>query len=215
MSQLVSPTASIPAGCVIQPLDAEACERYLAWLLGEQTGAIPDDNIGAVWALGHCDDGVTWGRYDLGVSCWRFGNRFFADVSPAIRRESLQELRIFGANTEVLIWRTETRFRGRALLDNDPPADRNNTSDPLRPSDESRILRGDRVSATAELGFSRITDRAGAEQVIPISVTDLQLQERLVRVVVRHYYEQDCESGAVRIFATRLVELKAEDSNVD
>lgn len=204
-----SPTAPNPAGCVIQPINAAA---YLSWLLGEQSETIPKDTVGLVWALAHCDDGVTWGRRSgPGAPSWNFGNQFFPDVSPAIRRERLQELRIFGTDAEILIWRTDSGLRGRMLRENDPPAGRN-LSDPLRPSDESRIVRGDRLIGTSESGFSRITDRTGAEQVIPIEVSDQQLQKRSVRLCVKHYYNQDGESGAVRIVATRLVKLTAEDT---
>lgn len=209
MSQPALPTA--PAGCVIRPVETDA---YLAWLLGGQQAAIPEDATGLVWALAHCDDGVTWGRYAVpDAPSWNFGNQFFPDVSPAIQRESLQELRIFGKKAEVLIWRTDSGLRGRMLRESDPPADRNDVSDPLRPSDESRIVRGDECLETPQSGFAHVADRTGAEQVIPLEVSDQQLQKRLIRLCVRHYYEQDRESGAVRIAATRLVDLTTEGAD--
>ena len=86
--------------------------------------------------------------------------------------------------------------------------------DPLRTSDERRILRGDTVRSALRQGFTHITDRAGAEQVIPLTVTADHLQRRLVRLHVRHYWEEDSDedapTGAVRIAATRLVGLAVE-----
>ncbi len=201
------------AGCLIEPLDAAACERYVAWLLGEPGSAPPGGAAGLSWALAHCDGGVTWGRYDAEAATWRLGHNVAPAVSPPIRRQALQELRVFGQPREVLIWRTDSGLRGRTLRETDPPAGRSDTSDPLRPADESRILRGDQVRATCEHGFTHVADRAGAEQVLPVVVTDDGLQARRARLAVRHYFEPDPESGAVRIAASRLVKLTAEETD--
>lgn len=197
------------AGCVLRSLDGEACERHLAWLLGEADPPASAEAKGLRWALAHCDDGVTWGRYDVAENVWRLGNQAAPDVSPPVRREALQELRLFGEAGEVLIWRTDCGLRGRELLDAGRGADRSGESDSLRPSDESRILRGDHVVEQREHGFSHIGDRAGAEQVLPRAVTTEQLQARQVQLAVRHYYESDVHTGAVRIAATRLVTLRS------
>lgn len=200
-------------GCDLSPLDSEACERYLAWLLGQTGAGEPEEARGLAWALAHCDDGVTWGRYDAAAKVWRLGSQVVPEVSPPIRREMLQELRIFGETGEVLIWRTEAGLHGRFLRETDPPADRNDESNPLRPSDEPRILRGDRVLGQLQHDFTRIGDGAGAEQVLPLVVTDDQLRAAQVRLDVRHYYESDAKTGAVRIAATRLVTLRLGGSH--
>jgi len=188
-------------------LNAETCERYLDWLLAKDAVAAPEGATGLDRALAHCDDGVTWGRFDASAKVWRLGNQAAPEVSPPLRLETLQELRLFGEAGEVLIWRTEEGPRGRSLREGPRPADGSDDSDPLRPMDESRILRGDRVVEQYRYGFTQIGDRAGAAQVVPLEVTAEQLQERRLRLQVRHYYEQDPESGAVRIAATRLVTL--------
>lgn len=201
------------AGCTVQPIDVEA---YFTWLLGEPGTDIPKGAAGMVWALAHCDDGVTWGRRNSpGISNWILGSQLFPDICPTPQRERLQEIRIFSKNAEVLIWRTDVGFRGRVLRESDPPVDRNNGSDPLRPSDEYRIIRGNRLIGIPKSGFSYVADGTGAEQVIPIEVSDQQLEQRSVRLCVRHYYEQDDGTGSVRIAATRLVKLTSEGrSNV-
>lgn len=195
------------AGCDLTPLDSPTCERYVSWLLGEENAAATDGATGLVWALAHCDDGVTWGRYDAGAKAWRFGNHVAPEVSPPIRSETLQELRLFGEDGEVLIWRTDAGLQGRVLREADPATDRSDEANPLRPSDESRVLRGALVVAECDHGFTHIGDGAGAEQVLPLAATKEQLRAAQVRLDVRHYYEVDAKTGAVRIAATRLVRL--------
>lgn len=194
------------AGCKLGPLDSSTCQQYLCWLRGERNEA-PDSAIRLVWALAHCDDGVTWGRYDQAARAWRLGNQVAPGVSPPIRPETLQELRLFGEDAEVLIWRTGAGLRGRVLRDSDFAADRDDAAGPLRPLDESRIVRGSLVLAQCEHGFTHIGDGTGAEQVLPLSVSGEQLQSARVRLDVRHYHEADETTGAVRIAATRLVRL--------
>ena len=195
-------------GCKIEPLDSKACEHWLAWLNGE-SGDGPPNASGLVWAVAHSDEGVTWGRYDGDQRSWHLGNQCHPEISPPIRRTALQELRIFGTAAEVLIWKADEDLRGR-LIGDTSVARASEDLDPLRPSEESRMVRGDRVADVSGSGFSRLVDRAGAEQVIPIAVNEDQLRERKVRLLVKHYYEQDQETGAVRVAATRLVKLAVE-----
>lgn len=203
MNAAAAPPALV--GYDLASLDPSTCERYVSWLLGEGNAAAPEEASGLVWALAHCDDGVTWGCYDAGV--WRLGNHVAPEVSPPIRLETLQELRLFGERAEVLVWRTDAGLRGRVLRETDPAADRGDESNPLRPSNESRILRGGSVLAQRRHGFTHIGDGAGAEQVLPLAVSNEQLRAAQVRLDVCHYYEADAETGAVRIAATRLVRL--------
>lgn len=205
----MSITAPRIAGCIIEPLEMEDCERVLAWLLGEQTSA-PPPATGVVWALAHSDGGVTWGRFDPGTSRWRLGHEAAPEVSPRICPEALQELRVFGEQCEILMWRTYQGLRGRVLRDSEVAADRPNEADPLRPSNESRIVRGDSVHSAEGQAFTGVTDHMGAQQVLPMAVTSDQLRRRQVRLHVRHYWVQDVEYGTVRIAVTRLVRLTME-----
>jgi CRISPR-associated protein (TIGR03984 family) len=212
ITQLANAAGSV-SGCVIDPLDRAACDAHLARILGEHGAAEPRHAAAFLWLLAHSDDGVTWGRWDQEAKTWFLGHESVPDVSPPIRSKTLQELRLFGETSEILIWRSEGGLRGRWLRETEPRADRCDESKPLRPSDECRILRGDHVVAAYERGFTRVRDRTGAEQVVPLRVNDTALQARQLRIRVRHYWEQDAGNGAVRIAATRLVSLGEEQAD--
>lgn len=203
MSQVECSSASWVRGYHLEPRDASSCEAHIAWLLGDPGACMPDGAARLEWALAHCDDGVTWGRYDPGAKVWHLGSEAVPGVSPSIQRKTLQELRFFGQIGEVLMWRTADGFRGRYLRE----LDRHDTDGPLRRTEEQRILRGDRIVQTNENGFSRIADGTGAEQVVPVVVTEGELKEGRLRVMVHHYYEMEAATGVVRIAASRLVGL--------
>jgi CRISPR-associated protein (TIGR03984 family) len=190
-------TLYAPADAHVSPLDSSACRGYLAWLFGEKDAVEPEGSSGLNWMLAHCDDGVTWGRYDAGPRVWRQSHQVAPEVSPPIRSESLHELRFFGESAEVLIWRTEAGLRGRIIRDTNASIE----------FEESRILLGTQVLEQLDHDFTRVSDGTGAEQVVPLVVSDDQLRDGRVRLVVRHYYESDTETGVVRIVATRLVRL--------
>jgi CRISPR-associated protein (TIGR03984 family) len=192
------------AGCLLRGLDVGACERYIAWLRAEAVDGPLSEAAELELALAHCDDGVTWGRYDREAKRWQLGHQHVPSVSPAIRRTTIQEVRMFGPRCELLIWRSDGSFRGRVLKDSGEPRD---GADPLRPADERRIVRGTQVRGTYARQFTHVTDGTGAEQVLPIEVSD----PRSVRLHIRNYFQQDPNSGAVRIAATRLVTLAVED----
>jgi CRISPR-associated protein (TIGR03984 family) len=209
MSELATSVSGAElAGCILRPVDAEACERYIAWLRGEAVDGPLPEAAELEWALAHCDDGVTWGRYDREAKGWQLGHQHVPSVSPAIRRSTIQEVRIFGPCCELLIWRSDGSFRGRVLRDSGVPLVE---PDPLRPGDESRIVRGTQVRKIYARQFTHVTDGTGAEQVLPIEVSDAQL--RFVRLGIRNYFQQDPDSGAVRIAATRLVNLAVKEDS--
>ncbi|MCS6954353.1 MAG: CRISPR-associated protein Csx19 [Bryobacterales bacterium] len=195
--------ATTLAGATLQSLDPRTCSGIVAWVRGEAAapGIIPDD---LRWALLHSDDGVTWGRFERERNAWRLSDAVKSDLCPPVREEWLQQLRLFGPKSEVLIWREEGGLWGRILLEE---VARCPLDDVLRPSEESRILLGDHVIAKLPDDFTHVGDRAGLQQVLPLSVSTRDLQARRVRLKVRHYWEQYPASGAVRIAATRLVEV--------
>jgi CRISPR-associated protein (TIGR03984 family) len=201
------------ASCTIASIDEAGCKQIVAWLLSDSNAAPEHLGSGLAWVLAHSDDGVTWGRFDEDAGRWHLGHDAFPDVSPPIRAQALQELRVFGNEGEVLIWRAEEGLRGRLIKDAGPAGPRDET-DPLRPSEEFRILRGDRVHGDAAGGFTRVTDATGAEQVLPIKLDEARIRQRNVRLHVRHYWVQDADDGTVRVAVTRLVKLTTGERDV-
>lgn len=190
------------AGCVIGSLDESACRSLLSWVTGAPS---EPESCPAVWLVAYCDDGVTWGRRDANPPGWRLANHVFPGRAPRIDEHNLQELRLFGVDLEILIWRDGSGFRGRSLMDRDEATDH------LSPVDENRIVLGDRLLEDARQGFTRVGSATGAEQVVPVELSEESFRTPWpLRLRVRHYLEADEETGAVRIAVTRLVNLEAK-----
>jgi len=190
-------------GCTIETLNNEASQSYLIWIID---GTEPDKSFKDVaWLLAHCHDGVTWGRLSDDQS-WRLSSKFFPELCPCISESNLLEIRLFGLDREILIWRTENGFSGRILIDK--PEHENNA--PCRPDDEIRILLGDRVLDSTKEGFTRVRTKSGMEQAIPLECADKDCTEGRwpFRLKVRHYFEEDQKTGAVRVAASRLVNVE-------
>jgi len=192
-------------GCTIETLDHVACQAYLSWVIGS---VAPGENLKDIaWLLAHCHDGVTWGCINDDQS-WRTSSMYFSDLCPCVSESNLLEIRLFGAEREIMIWRTESGFSGRSMVDK--PGQKKN--DPCRPDDEIRILLGDQVMETAKDGFTRVRTKSGMEQAIPLVCADNDYAEgRMPCLLMRHYFAQDKETGAVRVAASRLVKIFKED----
>lgn len=203
MSPPIEAMQSPISSCQITPIDSGTCERYLAWLSGSVGKPAGEGRL--AWMLGHFDDGVTWGRCDE-ADTWTTSCAVPQDTSPRNFASSLLELRLFGPASEILIWRTPTGLSGRVV--NDSPLANSFESDPLGPCDESRLVRGDRVQAQLPHNFTCVADATGANQALPIPVTDGELKNHRIRLRARHYFQQDGRTGAVRIALTRLVALE-------
>jgi hypothetical protein len=94
-------------GCTIEILDNVACQGYLSWVIDGVEPSKSSKDI--AWLLAHCHDGVTWGRINNDQS-WRTSSKFFPELCPYISESNLLEIRLFGIEREILIWRTENGF---------------------------------------------------------------------------------------------------------
>lgn len=188
---------SAPAGCTIARLDAETCRVWLQWALGTEGSTCPNAPLPS-WLLAVTTGGILWGREDA-------GKMRLASTHPratcALSEETLLEMRLFGQDREILIWKTDDGPAGRIL------ADRSNDSadEALSPAERTMLLRGDRVLEGPVSGFTRIGDGTGCIQIVPLEVHEAPS----LRLAVRHYFEQDDESGEVRVAASRLVGLES------
>ena len=188
-------------GCKLTPF-LEGNE-LIKWIRGEDS--IIEEAAGTQWLLAHCDDGVVWGKCDEGK--WQLSSGPFPDVSPEPGEENLQQLRLFGKEKEVLIWRAENGFQGRVLAD----AEESKVKKELRPKQEAQILVGDRLLKGPCDGFSLVGEAGGARHAVPVTCQENDFKKGNrpdwpLRLAVRHYLTQDEDTGTVRIAASRLVD---------
>lgn len=159
----------------------------------------------AVFALIHLDDGVLWGRVEDGQLITPPSN----DWRPQLRSRTIQQCRVFGEKGELFIWReAEGVWRGREVVE-EGEVD-------YRPIMESQILFGDHVDTDKERSqglppsFTPIVEvTTGIRQIVPITVTQADLDRGRVTLSVIHYLTED-DDGQMRILCSRLrsVELK-------
>jgi CRISPR-associated protein (TIGR03984 family) len=152
------------------------------------------------WALALCHDGVTWGRLDR--DNWTMANTCFRGLCPPVTEDNLQELRVFGKEGEVMVWRVGTGFKGRFLKDTTGPAEPY-----LQPMVEWQILLG--IPKEERNSFTRVASVSGREQVLPLTVKGTPIRPPF-RLVVKHYLTREDETGIVKVAASRLVDLEVE-----
>jgi CRISPR-associated protein (TIGR03984 family) len=126
----------------------------------------------------------------------------FPAISPAIEagnRKSIQQLRLFGKMGESLLWRVDrasAAFLGRSI--EDAPVEKEKS-----PLDDKMLLLGDRV-LDRKNGFTLIAGATGACHAVPVDTDEEGLP---LALFVKHYFALTEPSGALRIAATRLVDL--------
>lgn len=160
--------------------------------------------------LAHADDGVIWGR--IAGETLVLSSSTFPHVSPPLRTLTLQQVRLFGQNAELLVWRDGDCVWQARLLD-DRDEDRQGWC-----FNEEQLLWGDQIE-DENLGFTLVTEgQEGLRHAVPLPIKDLDLEVplneernrwRYVRLGVRQYLERDEEDGAVTIVQGRLTGLRA------
>ncbi len=192
-----------PVGCRLEPVEEAACRSWLDHVTG--AGPPPDDGHDLRWLLTHCDDGVVWGRRD--TDGWRLSSHPFPDISPLLSDANAQQFRLFGPQSELLVWRTDDGLRGRWLTHAPDGVD-----DWLRPEEQEYILIGDRVLQKAQQGFTVVGDGRGSRHAVPLECPETEFPARPrrhpLRLSVCHYFTADAQSGIVRIVASRLAGVR-------
>lgn len=190
----------VPAGCHIERIGEDQC-RSIIRMVSLGTGS---EDQGLRWLLAHCDDGITWGRWDPAERLWITGDQPFPGVSPKVSEDNLIELRLFGQDREILLWRTHAGFAGRCLYHRSCEA----IDSLIVPAKEERILAGDRLLARA-MGFSHVSTPNGSEQVVPLDLEADVFGNRKwpLRLTVWNYFSRDEVSGTIRIAASRLANV--------
>lgn len=195
----------------VQPINTTVSTKpindfdVLSWL-GEQ--GEPYDYL-----LAHTFDGVVWGYRP--EDTWLLSCDIEGAPSPPLITEELLELRLFGPSAEVFVWRGEGHvFHARTIED---AVDRPDQFQEYASYDEPQILWGTKASPL-ENGFVKMEDGSqGLAHAVPLpdvtEATDFRFV-RPVQLCLRHYVQQDAESGMARVMMSRLFDLNYDEEAV-
>jgi CRISPR-associated protein (TIGR03984 family) len=153
--------------------------------------------------LAHAEDGVIWGKFPS-------GNLITADSVfsqfAKLREMTLQQCRIFGEDSEVMLWQTDEGFKARLIEDKH--------IDKKEYICEYQILWGTHGDRRDREGFTLLWDgKQGLKHAVPFTDIELEKDGKLknpVRLQVNHYIDYD-EAGVARIYLSRLVNLTAKE----
>jgi len=205
-------------GYSVEPVNADRAREVIEWLRrGGDAPEFIDDSYRFV--LGTFDDGIVWGRRD---GRFILSSEAVPTVSPEPTVERLQDIRVFGMEKELMIWKDgDHDLVGRILADASEPL-----PPELEPIDGSCIVNGRRRETQIDGedvqlpdGFTVIADDGGSIQIVPCHCDTADFETTLgdgrtvatwpVRLQLRHHLTIDNNSdGTVRIAATRLRELR-------
>jgi CRISPR-associated protein (TIGR03984 family) len=148
------------------------------------------------WALGHADDGVLWGKVEQ-------GRLIMAPATP-LERETLLDLRLFNLEHELRIFR-----RGAALRACHVTQARGREEAVCYQAIEQRsyLLLG-RPEQAPEGEFVTLLGPGGQRHTPP----RLKGGAAPTKLLVRHYYEQEPDSGLLRESTQRYLELLSEEA---
>lgn len=160
------------------------------------------------YLLAHADDGVIWGRFDEGqLTTAEQAFRKSEYDFPTLRLLTLQQCRVFGRSGEVLLWRTDEKWRSRLVQEND-------TAEIIP---EHQILWGTQKERESD-GFTLMSDgQQGLRHAVPLLGITFDKNKKLhrpLRLSVYHYIDYD-DSGLARISLSRLVNLTTEQELIN
>ena len=154
--------------------------------------------------LAHAEDGVIWGKFHNGSLIT--ADTVFSQF-PKLRQLTLQQCRIFGEKSEVMLWRTDEGFKARLI--NDEHIDKKEYIP------ENQILWGTHVKEVRQEGFTLLRHgKQGLEHAVPLINIEEEKERKLknsVRLRVHHYIDYDDDSGVAYIYLSRLVDLYAKE----
>jgi len=144
------------------------------------------------WLLAHADDGVIWGEIR--------GNKLYLSsvlVPPLLRLETLQQMRVFGNEGELLLWRSDHAWQIRMIIAGEGQ---------MTPYyDETFILWGTNIIDIKD-GFCLL--QHGAQGLLHAPPLPAQKEENgRARIQVRHYIGYD-DDGQALINLSRILSLE-------
>ena len=156
------------------------------------------------YLLAHAEDGVIWGRFDS-ARLTTSGDVF--DQLAKLRSQTLQQCRMFGDKCEVMLWKIGKDWKARSIEDT-------NNQDCL--PDEHQILWGTKAEKEKD-GFTLVADgQEGLKHAVPLVSIPFDQSKNLyrpLRLTVRHYLDEEPNTGIVRVYLSRLVNLTKEKNN--
>lgn len=178
----------------VDPLPApEASADLLAWL-----GKEGREQLTLKFLLATTYDGVVWGKRNSSV--WTL-----SDGAGTLPAASLLELRAFGPEDEIFVWRDAEGLRARHRHDRG-----GKERDSLV---ETQLLWGTEPARKGKApdGFTALQDGdAGLKHAPPLVFDDSHFNgigHRPARLYIRHYIERDDNTGIARIDDSRLIDL--------
>lgn len=160
--------------------------------------AAPDD---CQFLLAHQRNGVVWGRR-LADGSWAFSSGLTPN-SPALVLDDLLQLRVFGSRIEILLWRDTDGLWTRAVHEDEAQGQA------FQVQEDQTVLWGTARTAAGQ-GFTCLTDGAqGLAHAVPIDVPEEAFTDgrRPVGLFVRHFIDQDAETGLAQVVGSRLVKV--------
>ncbi len=164
------------------------------------TNFLDSQATGYTHLLAHAEDGVIWGRVD-GTAL---------KISTSLMADTLLEARLFGKTGELLAWKDgDGNWHARTIQDG------GSDSATFKESyDEAHMLWGTHTGRQDANGFIELIDGAQgmvhwapAVDGLTPHQAEQELPKRLLQLTVRHYLQEDEITGALRVVASRLVEL--------
>ncbi|MCX8024166.1 MAG: CRISPR-associated protein Csx19 [Thermanaerothrix sp.] len=150
---------------------------------------------GLRWLLAHADDGVIWGELRAGVLC--LSSSVFPYFSPPLRALTLQQTRLFGPRSEILLWRDNGHLRARIIQDG--------IGEEQDYYDEFHLLWGTEVEERKN-GFALLREgREGLRHAPPLPDN----AQPPISLKVRHYVAYDAD-GQAYIAYSRLVGFESQ-----
>ena len=172
--------------CQIRPVEDKLTEKIFAEWLNRQA-----QQYRLTCALAFADDGLIWGRFE---GKWHWSGEVFP-VSPRFRPLTLQQIRLFGRDAEVFLWRSNDRWLGRVIIEGE--------GERHEYLDEPNRLWG-RMEGEQKNGFALMQDSGqGLRHAPPLEIA------LSGKIYLRHYLAYD-DDGCVKIIASRLIDVEQE-----
>lgn len=156
------------------------------------------------WLLAHTTAGIMWG--ELRDNELHFSHKAFPPaVSMSLHWQSLQQARLFAPAGEVLLWHDGQQWRATRQWD-EPGSTTTYLEEPYLLWGYSR----DRTAPDVNDGFYLLKEgRRGIQHAPPVNASETHR----AALSVRHYLQEEADSGALYIVASRLVALHEGGTN--